>query len=264
MAVYFGMTRNCSGLRIVALAGLAAAGLILGACEEETAPPPAATGGGTTQGPPPSTAPGSTGPLRNLSNQPKSLLGRSAQTGKIAAQEAVDRDAAAAGMAAELSGEAEGLEVGGLRWSVPIAWQRNTGAGGMRAAEFRVPHPEGGEGEATAVWFHFPGGQGGSVQDNINRWAEMVRGPGDTPGEPTVHRRQINGVWTTVVELEGTYRDGMPGQPFELRPNYVFRGAIAEGPQGLVFVRLVGPRDVMYAILRDWEGLVGSTRKAGF
>ena len=27
-----------------------------------------------------------------------------------------------------------------------------------------------------------PGGQGGTVQDNIDRWAQQVRGPGNGPG----------------------------------------------------------------------------------
>lgn len=262
------MTSLRPNRNVLVIAGLAA-GVLLGAagCEESAPPPPAPAAGtatGAGQARPQSNAPGSSGPLARLSDQPKSMLGRSAQYGKQVAQQAVDRDSAIGGMADEMSGEAVPLEVGGLRWSVPSGWVKQN-ASGMRAAEFRVPHPDGGDGEAVAAWFFFPDGQGGTVQQNIDRWAQQVRGPGNSPGEPVVKRRNINGVQTTTVELEGTYRDGMPGQPYVERPNYVFRGAIAEGPKGLVFLRLVGPRDIVYdeSVFRLWDQLVGGTREAG-
>mgnify|MGYP001432786605 CR=1 FL=1 len=261
--------RRRSVIRSFRMVLIAAAGAAVWAagCEESAPPPGPTAGSGAPVGAPPSrpqsNAPGSTGPLSRLTDQPTSLLGRTAHSGKQVGQQMADRDTAMSGMVDEMSGQAAPLEVGGLRWSVPSEWTRSTNPGPMRAAEFRIPHPEGGEGEAVAVWFHFPGGQGGSVEDNIRRWSEQVRNAWNEPGEPAVKRRTINGVSTTTVELEGTYRDGLPGQPYVERPDYVFRGAIAEGPNGLVFFRLVGPRDIVYAVFHQWDQVVGSTRRAG-
>ena len=242
-----------AGSIIVALAaGLAA-------CDGGTPPPPA--GGGPNTGP--AAVPnqvGSNSPLGNMRANPTSQLGRSAKLGKDTVQMALNRDSAAGGMADEISGEANPLIVAGLRWSVPSHWETPAERSPMRAAEYLIPHPEGGEGHAQIIWFHFGPGQGGTIEDNIARWATLVRDVQGNPTMPDIATMKINGFNAVLVAMEGTYRDGIPGQTYVERPGYQFRGAIFEGPKGNVFIRLTGPADLMEAIVGEWQQLFQGTR----
>jgi len=238
------------------------AGAIAGGCDQGTPSAPAAPAAPANAGPSAIPQPvASSGPLSRMRSNPTSMLGRSAQMGKDTAQMALNRDSAIGGMAAELSGEAVPLQIAGLHWSVPSEWERVQGDSPMRAAEFRIPHPDGGEGEAQAIWYYFGPGQGGTVEDNIARWATFVRDADGNPTIPDIATMKINGIPATLVAMEGTYRDGLPGEPYVERPGYAFYGAIFEGPKGNVFIRLTGPVDVVNALLGQWQQLFQGTRR---
>ena len=49
----------------------------------------------------------------------------------------------------------------------------------------------------------------------------------------------------TYVQAEGTYLSGMPGGPTTPKPDYGLAGAILESPEGNIFVRMTGPRELM-------------------
>ncbi len=242
---------------IVALAGAAA---IVAGCDQGTqsAQAPAAPANAGPSAIPQQVA--SSGPLSRMRDNPTSMLGKTAQMGKDTVQMALNRDSAIGGMAAEMSGEAVPLQIAGLHWSVPVEWERVQSDSTMRAAEFRIPHQEGGEGEAQAIWYHFGPGQGGTVEENIARWATFVRDADGNPTIPDIATMKINGIRTTLVAMEGTYRDGLPGQTYVERPGYAFYGAIFEGRQGNVFIRLTGPVDVVNSLLGQWQQLFQGTR----
>lgn len=241
-----------SHLRTSALACFVGAATLgaasLPACEESTPPPPAAAGGTGSRG---------GGPLSGLHEQPTSLLGRSAQSGKTAAAQVEQGQARALAEASEITGEAAAVEVGGVAFSVPAEWRRGAG-GPMRAAEYKVGD---GPSEGTVVFFFFPGGQGGNVTQNLDRWRTMVLDDAGQPAEQEVIRRTVNGMATTIVSSEGTYNEGMPGQTPTPRRGYAFRGAIIEGPQGNVFVRLTGPASTVQAAEAAWRQMIEGARK---
>lgn len=234
--------------------GLAA----LPACEEQTPAPAAGTGGGGTNTGGTSSG-GQTnsgnGALSGLREDPTTLLGKSAKSGKNVAGSIEDAQAQAVGAADEISGAATVTEVAGIRFPVPSSWQKGT-SGGMRAATFTV---DAGEGNADVVFFHFgTAGQGGTVQQNIDRWQARVKDETGQPAEMRVSRHKVGGMNVTIVKMEGAYNAAMPGAGGEpdWKANYGFRGAIVEGTGGAVFIRMTGPEAAVHAADAEFEGMV--------
>ncbi len=188
-------------------------------------------------------------PLDNLSDDPQSLLGRSAKSAKDLRDQIEQRDAATTGLADQLAG-ADAVELAGLRWSIPEGWASAEPANSMRAAELHVDHPLG----ASVVTFSQAGG---GVQQNIARWGaqilDSVTGDAQRP-RPDV--RQIAGMSVHVVEMDGTYLSGMPGGPRNEQPYYTLRGAVIEAPAGLVFVKMWGPEQAMDASESAWDAMI--------
>jgi hypothetical protein len=127
----------------------------------------------------------------------------------------------------------------------------------MRAAEYVVAGD--GEGEAVLTVFHFGAGLGGSVDDNVARWAGQMRSERGEPIAPTIARRTVGALPVTTVEAEGQMSTGMPGAP---QPAPLVRarllGAIVEGPQGLVFFKLSGPPATVESARAAFDALLAS------
>jgi hypothetical protein len=148
------------------------------------------------------------------------------------------------------------LAATGIQWKVPGGW-RVGGPHPMRLATYYVGGPEPSTtGQCTV--FHFGPGMGGSVDDNIERWA------GQFEGSPSYARRVLtaHGLKVTRVEIAGTYlAPDSQMQSQGKRPEWKLLGAIVEGPQGAVFFKLVGPADVIGPATKDFDGLIASFEK---
>ncbi|MFN7021543.1 MAG: hypothetical protein ACK4WH_09485 [Phycisphaerales bacterium] len=215
--------------------------LVAGGCDEAATPPPSAGQG-----------------IKNLSESPNSLLGRSAGRARDVAKDAANYQAESAGIAAEGTGEAEAVTVSGVGVSVPRAWIKRAPSSSMRLAEYVVA-PDSGKGEAVVVFF---GSIGGGVQANINRWKEQVLGPDGSPVEETNTRsRTINGVKVTTVEMHGTLKGGVMGGPPKDMPGSSFLAAIIEGPGGPAFIKFTGPSDAVAQAMPAWEAMISGMRK---
>src|SRR5690606_26764099 len=96
--------------------------------------------------------------------------------------------------------------------------------------------------------FHFGSGQGGTVEDNLLRWARMVLNEQGEPTMPTISEFDVNGLEITLAEFTGTYLSGMPGGEQTPRANWTLLAAVIEnGPSGTIFPRLVGPSQTVLA-----------------
>ena len=113
-----------------------------------------------------------------------------------------------------------------------------------------------------AVFFFGPG-QGGSTQSNIDRWLSQFQlEKGSAPsGKP--ERMKSTNVPVTLVTAEGTYSSGMPGGATTPKAGWALRGAIAEGPEGSVFFKMVGPKETVKAATAGFDALLSSLRKGG-
>ncbi|MBX3385877.1 MAG: hypothetical protein KF768_04850 [Phycisphaeraceae bacterium] len=205
----------------IAGAWLLAAALTLTGCDDSS-PPPSATGG---QG------------LSGLSEQPTSLAGRSAATGRDAARRITAGQDAASNLADELRGDASGLTVNNLRFPIPSGWEKAEPASRMQLAAFRVSADEG-KGETQVVFFT---NIGGSAASNIERWRLQVTKPDGQPADAKVERITVRGLDVHTVAMNGTYA-GMATAVTTRMPDYGFRAAIVESKSGPIFIRLTGPR----------------------
>ncbi len=141
-----------------------------------------------------------------------------------------------------LAEEAATFTAGDFKFAVPTGWNSVTPASPMRKAELRVPGPEGtGEaGEAIITVFHFGPGQGGTVQQNVDRWFGQFDGDNDSKGAATA-TETIGTVPVTFARARGTFQSGMPGQPTTPLEGQALLGAILQSPNGDVYVKMTGP-----------------------
>lgn len=167
------------------------------------------------------------------------------------------------GEAADPAAEPEFADVaGGIAWNAaePLVSRRPSSA--MRAAEYGVRD----HADAELTVFHFGAGQGGSVDENVNRWVGQFAQPDGRPSRDVaaVEHTTVNGVAITTVEVRGTFA-GMGGGGGEApaRTGWRMLGAIAEGPGGMVFFKLTGPEDAIDEAEQAFRDLVQSIRPAG-
>jgi hypothetical protein len=97
---------------------------------------------------------------------------------------------------------------------------------------------------------------GGSVDDNIARWAASVTTPDGKQATPQVTVREIAGLKVHDVRLEGTYLDGMPGGQRTSREGWGFRAAIIETGLPMTFVRLTGPKPLIESSAKAWDEML--------
>jgi hypothetical protein len=129
----------------------------------------------------------------------------------------------------------------------------------MRAAEYAVPHEAGDAEDAECVVITFGTGQGGGVDQNIDRWVAQFAGATDTKKTT----RDANGLKITRVETVGTYTPmAMPGMPAapSSKPGWRLVGAIVEAPSGLWFFKMTGPNATVRAAAAELDRMVDSAR----
>jgi hypothetical protein len=127
----------------------------------------------------------------------------------------------------------------------------------MRQAEYLVPRAAGDSDDGECFVITFGPGQGGSVDDNIERWVKQL--------EPTTSRverttRTAGGLAITRVEVSGTYTPMQMGgkSPGGPRPGYRLVGEIVEAPSGPWFFKLLGPDGTVKAAAKELDALVDS------
>jgi len=146
---------------------------------------------------------------------------------------------------------------GGIAWTVPARWSAGAGSA-MRVATYAVPAARGAEKGECAVFF-FRRGDGGTVDDNVARWAKQFEG---APA-PQRSTQAVAGLRVTRAAVAGTYL--APGGPMMQstgkKAGYQLLGAIVEAPEGNVFFKLTGPAETVAAAQSDFDALLASMRK---
>lgn len=146
----------------------------------------------------------------------------------------------------------------GVQWMAPASW-KVLAARPMRVATYEVPAAPGAEPGECGV-FHFGKGQGGSVEDNLARWA----GQFEAAAAPKKESRTVHGLRVHTIDVSGTFlASGGPMMPSQgtKKPGYRLLGAIVEAPGGLVFFKCTGPAATIGKAHSDFESLVGSLAK---
>lgn len=138
-----------------------------------------------------------------------------------------------------------GLAQPSLKFDTPPGWVSKPPASSMRVAEFTLPKTAPDAEDAELAIFFF-GGQGGTVQANIDRWiAQMAQPDGRASREvaTTTTLQTKSGMKVSLVDVPGTYvAEVKPGAAERLnKPGFRLRAAVVETPKGPYFVKLTGP-----------------------
>lgn len=154
--------------------------------------------------------------------------------------------------------------VAGVTFTPAAGWVEEA-ASGMRAAQYRVPRPEGVADEASVVVYYF-NGQGGSVEDNVARWCGQFQRPDGKPAREAakVERKDVGGLEVHLVEVDGTYvAETRPGSGERVRKEgWRLLGAIVVTPKaGPFFVKFVGPEASVAAAREAFTRFIESFRQ---
>src|SRR5579883_430777 len=98
-----------------------------------------------------------------------------------------------------------------IKWEDPPRWQRRRPSTGMRAAEYVVPRSGKDTEDGECLVITFGAGQGGTIEDNIDRWTSQFEPKTEQPKQRS---HEVNHVNVTRVDVAGTYMPmQMPGVP---------------------------------------------------
>jgi hypothetical protein len=147
----------------------------------------------------------------------------------------------------------------GVKWTVPASWKLETGRP-MRVATYTIPSAAGSEAGECGVFF-FGSGQGGGVDENINRWVSQFEGG----APPRKSEKTVGGFKAHLVDVAGTYLapGGAMMQSQGKKPGYRLLGAIVEAPNGMVFFKCTGPAATISKAQADFDRMIGSLAKSG-
>jgi hypothetical protein len=130
----------------------------------------------------------------------------------------------------------------------------------MRLAEYAVPSAADDSQDSNCSVFTFGPDQGGSVDENVDRW---VRQFDPVASEPVKRTRQVSGMQVTQVEVAGTFHAmQMPGGPAapSSTPRFHLIGAIVRAPSGLWFFKMTGLDATVKAAAPDFDRMIDSLR----
>ena len=142
-----------------------------------------------------------------------------------------------------------------LQFELPKAWTAETPSSTMRIAQASIP---GAAGAGELGVFYFGSGQGGKIEDNLQRWTDQVEAGAGTP-KPERGTLDANGLKVTWVDVHGTLKPSSMGMgPSKPVTDARLLGAVVEGPGGPWFFKATGPdktlgpqRDAFFAMLKS-------------
>ena len=150
-----------------------------------------------------------------------------------------------------------------LTFTTPAGWQAGQPSSSMRVAELTLPRAAGDPEDAQLVVYYF-GGQGGSVQANIDRWVGQMQ---QADGKPSVAasrsvKRQVNGLALTLVDVSGTYiAEVSPGaNERNNKPQFRLRAGVVQTANGPYYIKLTGPEKTVAKWDQAFEQFVGSLK----
>jgi hypothetical protein len=149
----------------------------------------------------------------------------------------------------------------GITWEDPPDWPREARQRPMRKATYKVPRAKGDGDDGELAVFYFGAGQGGGLEDNVQRWVKQFSER--KPEEPRRADRSANGLKQHTVEIdEGVYDPGMMGGGQKPTPKtgFALLGAIVEAPSGSYFFKLTGPKATVQGAKTKFYALLDSIK----
>lgn len=138
----------------------------------------------------------------------------------------------------------------GIKLTIPAGWEERAPPNDIIQAEYRITTPTGNVRVTMSS-------AGGSKEANIQRWRGQFQRSPDDP-EPQQETVSIDGEEAILIELVGTFHDGMPGSTAQ-RSQCMLGAVIPTGPANF-FVKMTGPREAVMAHRDEFRELVTKAR----
>ena len=148
------------------------------------------------------------------------------------------------------------IEVGGLSMPKPMTWVWTQPTMQFRALQYAVPAIGVNSPAAELVFSVFPGGDGGPIGANLDRWANQFR-EGEAAAPSKRSDREVAGMKVSFIESTGAYMGMGAAAP---RPGYMQLGAIVQAPGRNVFMKLVGPQATVESNRAAFEAMVAGMK----
>jgi len=146
------------------------------------------------------------------------------------------------------------FSVATFKFERPADWAWVVPSSAMRKAELAPPGVDG-SAAAEVTFFYFGPDQGGSVDANIQRWVGQFSG-GASATNAMQRVEQYGPTRVSFVTASGTFNSGMPGGPTTPMTDYALLGAILEGSQGNVFVKMTGPKAAVLSATDAFNSMI--------
>ena len=155
-------------------------------------------------------------------------------------------------LALVVNGTALGAQ-GTIRFDPPAEWIAEESTSPMRLAQFTLPKVEGDAEDGELVVYYF-GGEGGTVQANLERWTNQMLQPDGRPSADvaTTTSFEIGYMPVTVLDVPGIFSaEVRPGSGMRYhKPGFRLKAAVVETPAGPYFFKLTGPDQTVL----HWDG----------
>lgn len=150
-----------------------------------------------------------------------------------------------------------------LTFTTPPGWQAGKPASSMRVAELTLPRAAGDAEDAQLIVYYF-GGQGGSVDANIERWVGQIQQPDGKTSSAAAKKesRRVNGLAVTLVDVSGTYvAEIAPGAAERHnKPQFRLRAGVVQTSNGPYYIKLTGPQKTVAKWDEAFEQFVSSLK----
>ena len=131
-----------------------------------------------------------------------------------------------------------------IRFDVPTGWIEIAHSSPMRIAQFNLPRVDGDLEDAECVIYYF-GGEGGTVEANLERWTNQMLQPDDlrSTDVATTSSFEISGVQVTVLDVPGIFSAQVHANSKMryYKRDFRLKAAVVESPEGPFFFKLTGP-----------------------
>lgn len=152
-----------------------------------------------------------------------------------------------------------------ITWTDPPEWKRVPPKNAMRKATYEIPAATGEAEGAELSVFYFGPGQGGSVDQNIDRWTGQFQGLKKEQAQRA--ERVVNDLTQHTVEVvSGTFAGtsmGPHAPPQGAKEGQGLLGAVVESPSGLYFFKLSGGTKTVQAAKKPFFALLDSVKAKG-
>jgi hypothetical protein len=142
---------------------------------------------------------------------------------------------------------------GQVAWTDPAGWKREPPANAMRVAQYTLAAAAGDAEPAECIVTTFGPGQGGSTEQNLDRWIRQFAADDKTTLEKG--SRTVSDLKVSTLEMSGTFRGMGDGGG---KPGTRMLAAVVEAPSGLWFFKLTGPDATVKAAKPGFDALLGS------